>query len=658
MNPGWIFSDADKRLAEELREFPPARVFDAHAHFWDEWAFGEAGAFSDAGPQRGTFKVWRDHLAPFFPDSNLIGGLFMPVCHPAGDDPLRRLDAANRFLLRELQKAPDSRGHLFIAPEYPVETVVRYLENPHVVGFKPYHTWSRKKPTWQAPMHAYLPEWAWELADERGLTITLHMVRDRAIADPVNQREIREMCTKYPNARLILAHGARCFHAPNAAGLSALRGLTNVWFDTSAICEAAPLVAILKEFGTKRIMWGSDFPVCEIRGRSVTIGDGFAWVQFDTLDWKSSQVPANPVLVGLESLRALREAAGSFGLNRRDIEDVFCNNALRLLGMVEESDAVTQELHEHTTQRIPGGTQLLSRRPELFALLGRLPDRNRPISCEKVGETDGGSYILEKLSLDLNGMEAVPAFFTIPKERRTRAPAILYNHSHGGGYEIGKKELTDGREYLQDPPYAEALAARGVCALCIDAWAFGERHGKREEETFKEFLWRGHVMWGMMVYDGIRALDYLVTRNEVDPNRIGTLGISMGSTMAWWLAALDERIGVCVDICCLTDFHTLVESRGLSHHGIYYYVPDLLNHFSTAEINALIAPRPHLALAGNKDPLTPPAGLDRIDAELKKVYAEAGAPDAWRLLRYDVGHMETADMRSEVFTFLDRYLIA
>ena len=55
--------------------------------------------------------------------------------------------------------------------------------------------------------------------------------------------------------------------------------------------------------------------------------------------------------------------------------------------------------------------------------------------------------------------------------------------------------------------------------------------------------------------------------------RIGTLGMSMGSTMAWWLAALDERVKVTVDICCLTDFHTLVAKKGLAGHGVYYYVP-------------------------------------------------------------------------------------
>ena len=169
-------------------------------------------------------------------------------------------------------------------------------------------------------------------------------------------------------------------------------------------------------------------------------------------------------------------------------------------------------------------------------------------------------------------------------------------------------------------------------------------------------LWRGQVMWGMMVYDSLRAVDYLGSRSDVDPGRIGTLGISMGSTMAWWVAALDTRIQVCVDICCLTDFDALLDIGDLDSHGVYYFVPSLLKHFTASQINALVAPRPHLGLAGNYDKLTPPAGLDRIDAELTKAYAEAGAPDAWKLLRYETGHFETADMRSEVLAYLRKWL--
>lgn len=296
------------------------------------------------------------------------------------------------------------------------------------------------------------------------------------------------------------------------------------------------------------------------------------------------------------------------------------------------------------------------RREELFLLLGDLPPRNRKIEARIESTAEKPAYILEKLVLDLNGVEPVPAYFVRPKNASGKIPAVLYNHWHGGMYHLGKDQLLWENPDFHLPCYAEVLTGLSYCALCIDHWAFGERSTHTEENLFKEMLWKGQVLWGMMVYDSLRALDYLLTRAEADPGRIATLGMSMGSTMAWWLAALDERVKVCVDICCLTDFQALLETQGLEGHGIFYYVPSLLKHFTTSQINALIAPRPHLSLAGNRDPLTPPAGLDRIDRELKTVYARLGAPDHWKLLRYDVGHQETPEMRSEIISFLKRFL--
>lgn len=295
-------------------------------------------------------------------------------------------------------------------------------------------------------------------------------------------------------------------------------------------------------------------------------------------------------------------------------------------------------------------------REKLYSLLGDLPSRSHEISARTVSVEERENYILEKLLLDLNGIEMVPAYFVKPRKLEGRVPVILYNHAHGGVYELGKEELLAGRAALQKPPYADLLTQMGYCALCIDTWAFGERRGMREFETYMQMLWSGQVMWGMMVYDSLRAVDYLVSRPETDTDRIGTLGISMGSTMGWWLAALDTRIKVCVDICCLTDFQALLDTRGLERHGIYYYVPGLLKYFTAAQINALIAPRPHLGLAGNYDQLTPPQGLDRIDFELKKAYDDEGAADAWRLIRYNCGHMETAAMRQDIIDFLKKWL--
>jgi dienelactone hydrolase len=297
-----------------------------------------------------------------------------------------------------------------------------------------------------------------------------------------------------------------------------------------------------------------------------------------------------------------------------------------------------------------------ARREELRRLLGDWPTCPAVPTVLKVDEDERPDYVLETLLLDLNGQEQVPAYFARPRGAPGRRPVVLYNHAHGGDYALGKDELIRGRTALQQPPYAEALTRQGYAVLCIDAWCFGERRGRSESATFKLMLWQGQVLWGLMVFDSLRAIDYLATRADVDLTHLATLGLSMGSTMSWWLAALDERVRVCVDLCCLTDYQALIESGGLDEHGIYYYVPGLLRQFSTAQINALIAPRAHLSLAGLYDPLTPAAGLERIDAHLREVYAAQGASAAWELRRYGVGHVETAAMRAAVLEFLARWL--
>lgn len=295
-------------------------------------------------------------------------------------------------------------------------------------------------------------------------------------------------------------------------------------------------------------------------------------------------------------------------------------------------------------------------RSDLYNLLGKLPDRHQPITVTSVATEQTDELITETLLLDINGIEQVPAYFTKPRNQTKPLPVVLFNHSHFGQYEVGKEEFVQGRPEMQSPPYALALARAGYAGLCIDSWCFGKRRANGEMDTFKYMLWHGQVLWGMMVYDNLRALDYLHTRPDIDPRRIATMGMSMGSTMAWWLAALDERIRVCVDLCCLTDYQSLIKASGLGLHGIYYYVPDLLTHFTTSAINGLIAPRPHFSLAGRFDPLTPLVGLAKIDEYLRATYQKAGAPTAWQLRIYDVGHQETAAMRTDILDFYTAWL--
>jgi dienelactone hydrolase len=297
------------------------------------------------------------------------------------------------------------------------------------------------------------------------------------------------------------------------------------------------------------------------------------------------------------------------------------------------------------------------RRAQLYALLGDLPDRTLPLTARMVSADQGESYVTENLMLSLNGAEEVPALFTRPINAKTPCPAMLFSHSHGGLYKMGKSELVSPAPYGYPVSYAKAMADQGIACLAVDHWCFGERSGRAESVAFKSMLWRGQVMWGMMVYDSLRAVDYLVSRSDVDSARIGAVGISMGSTMSIWTAALDTRIKVCVDLCCLTDFEELERACNLDGHGIYYYVPSLLKYFTMADINALIAPRPHLSTAGIYDRLTPVNGLYKIEKELRDVYTGLGTPDNFILKTYPCGHQETCAMRGDILAFIDRTML-
>jgi hypothetical protein len=300
------------------------------------------------------------------------------------------------------------------------------------------------------------------------------------------------------------------------------------------------------------------------------------------------------------------------------------------------------------------------RRDELWSLLGDLPPRDRPIGAKLLRTEAFPGYKLEHLELDLNGIEPVPALLLVPDKRPAKAPGLLYIHAHGGTYELGKEELLRGREVL--PAYAPVCVEKGIVTLAIDSWCFSERKhvddGRQgETDTFKEMLWRGRVLWGMMMFDEVQAVSYLASRSEVDPQRIGAFGLSMGSTKAWWLAALDPRVKLCIDLCCLTDYEELIKIHNLRGHGIYYYVPGLLKRFQAHEINELIVPRAHLSLNGRQDRLTPPAGVERIRDHVFPLYRQHGREGDCRIELFDCGHQETPEMRQIVLSWLDRYLV-
>ncbi len=378
-------SEPEKRILAELEEFLPGRIFDAHAHLWrvQECRFSTGCEIAEAAD--GTLARWRESQVRLFGPDRVKGGFFM-------GEPRSDLDSANEFVTAQIRDEPQSRAALLIAPDYPRDKVVDLLRQPAVVGFKPYHTWSREKPTFSSSVSGFLPEWAWELAAERRLAIVLHLVKNRALDDPDNQLYVRERCERYPDAVLILAHAGRAFNAPNTIrGVAALRGLDNVFFDAAAICESQALAAVLDEFGPRRLLWGSDFWISEMRGRAVTLGDGFVWLDERALDPRTVSVDCHPILVGLESLRALREAARIVGLAKEDIQDIFYDNAADLFGVEKRDRAAGAALYERAKTVIPGGTQLLSKRPEMQAP-GTWPAYFREARGSEVWDLDGRHF--------------------------------------------------------------------------------------------------------------------------------------------------------------------------------------------------------------------------------------------------------------------------
>jgi cephalosporin-C deacetylase-like acetyl esterase len=300
-------------------------------------------------------------------------------------------------------------------------------------------------------------------------------------------------------------------------------------------------------------------------------------------------------------------------------------------------------------------TQQKADREKLFSLLGDLPLAYTPKAPRLLRKEKYPGYTLEYLDFDFNGQDRVPGILLVPDKIKSKAPCMLYCHAHFGTYEIGKDELVNGRAVM--PAYAPVYAEKGILTLAIDSWCFGERKVDGEMDAFKKMLWEGRTLFGMMLFDEMRALDYLLSRPEADPSRVGVFGLSMGATKAWWLAALDERITTCLDLCCMTDFHELIKAKNLKGHGIYYYVPSLLKYFDTGKINALIVPRPHVSLNGRLDDLTPPAGVEKVRDYLLPLYKKYGKVEDCRIELFNCPHQELPEMRTIILNWLDKYLV-
>lgn len=322
-------------LRREVETFLPDRIFDAHAHLFckSHYPAGAAPAHLANAPECLGLEEYARYSEWLHPGGRVVGGLFFGLVFN-GDR-----EGNNRFVAEQVRSgAPfgrKARGQLVVAPNTDPNFIRQEVVRQGFVGLKVYHTMARTDgPTWQSPIPAYFPEEFARIADEMGLSITLHMVRERALADPLNQETIRRYCERYPNMRLILAHAARGFNPWHTIeGIHSLAGLPNVWCDTSAVTEAGAFEAIVDVLGHRRLLYGTDFYVSHLRGRCVAIGDSFHWFYADEMELSEKHTALRPVLIGLESLRSLRLACHRLKLSDGQVEDIFYNNANDLFSL-------------------------------------------------------------------------------------------------------------------------------------------------------------------------------------------------------------------------------------------------------------------------------------------------------------------------------------
>ncbi|MCY4463629.1 MAG: dienelactone hydrolase family protein [Albidovulum sp.] len=289
----------------------------------------------------------------------------------------------------------------------------------------------------------------------------------------------------------------------------------------------------------------------------------------------------------------------------------------------------------------------------LWSLLGARPVPGSEVSCRVEGRQTRFGIDIAELAI-LAERRRIPAYRLSPRNQSAAAPGIVYAHAHGHRYDIGKEEAIGGRPSLLEPPPGIALARAGFVVICPDLPGFGERQLPQSEDArAKAACWKGGTLLGDMLVDLLAAFEALSMDPLVRNSRISSFGMSMGGTLAYWLAALEPRIAAAAHYCVLAGIESLIDGGAHDLHAPYLTVPGLLRHGDMGDVAALVAPRPQLVCAGATDPLTPPDALNPALETLRAKYSAVGAADCLEVyVAGESGHAETIEMRARLAGFL------
>jgi len=315
----------------------------------------------------------------------------------------------------------------------------------------------------------------------------------------------------------------------------------------------------------------------------------------------------------------------------------------------------------------------------------------RPEVLERV---DCGDYVREKIAFNTTPDIRVPAYVLIPKDAQKQHPAVLLLHDHGAFFAWGKEKviglpnehpaLTAFKEMgYSGRSVGNELVKRGYVVMAIDMMYWGERrmilpgdppeYQDREKMTPEQVaafnrragellprtaigVFESGTTWaGIMFTDDMRSVDYLASRPDVDPDRIGCCGLSVGGFRSAHLCGLDSRIKAAVVVGWMCSYPAMLQQK-LTSIGFWAVVPGLQQFMDLPDVVSMHAPQPLMCIQGTQDGLFTNEGVQAAYDKIAAVYAKAGAKGRFQPVTYDGPHEFNAEMQDKAFAWLDRWL--
>ncbi|MDR6879096.1 alpha/beta hydrolase family protein [Bacillus sp. 3255] len=295
--------------------------------------------------------------------------------------------------------------------------------------------------------------------------------------------------------------------------------------------------------------------------------------------------------------------------------------------------------------------------------MGKLPQEElRPVLLERLEFED---HIRERVEFGTVLGFCVPAYVLIPKGNKERYTAALALHGHGYGSRQISGMLPDGSQQTGEPDshgnYALELARQGFLVVVPELFGFGDRRLAEDQQDGKvnnsscqaltsHLMLYGISIAGLRVQEALRAVDYVLSREDVEGDGVGCFGFSGGALVASYAAAMDERIKATV-LCAFPN--TFKGSIMHVRHCIDNYLPGALAYGELPELMGLIAPRALFIASGKQDRIFPVATVETAIGYLQELYAEAGAAEKLGSHLYEGGHQVNG---SQAYPWLARMM--